>query len=60
MMMTEKYYTLPCYSTIYPSSTKTHRDYQKTIYKPNTMKLLIDQQPTIRTHSLYDIQQRID
>ena len=73
--MTEKYYTLPsstsfCYSTIYHSPTrdrvreiKTRLDFQNkssTLYEPDNMKLLLEQQPTIRTYSLYDVQERID
>jgi hypothetical protein len=74
MMMTEKYYTLPtssfCYSNFYrsPTTTRIHEiknrlNFQKkrsTIYEPNNMKFLIEQQPTVRTYSLYDIQERID
>ncbi|CAF1451694.1 unnamed protein product [Adineta steineri] len=62
-----------CYSTIYHSSSttnhihdiKNHLNFQKNIsslYEPTTtdMKLLIGQQPTVRTHSLHDVQERID
>jgi hypothetical protein len=57
-----------CYSTIYPPPT-THRiceiknrlDLQKktSLNEENNMKLLLEQQPTIRTYSLYDVQDRI-
>jgi len=63
-----------CYSTIYhpPSSSTTNRiceiknrlDLQKklstSLHEKNNMKLLIEQQPTIRTYSLYDVQERIN
>ncbi|UJR23180.1 hypothetical protein I4U23_026199 [Adineta vaga] len=59
-----------CYSTrCHPSTTnhlheiKNRLNFQKkpsTIYEDNSMKLLIDSQPIIRTHSLYDVQERID
>ena len=59
-----------CYSTIYHSSRanrvheiKNRLNFQKktsTIYQQTPMKLLFDSQPTVRTHSLYDVQERID
>ncbi|CAF4373402.1 unnamed protein product [Rotaria sp. Silwood2] len=60
------------YSTIYHSPiTKNHireiknrlhsnKKQNSTLYEQNNMKLLIEQQPTIRTYSLYDIQERIN
>ncbi|CAF3473427.1 unnamed protein product [Rotaria sp. Silwood1] len=60
------------YSTIYHSPiTKNHireiknrlhsqKKQISTLYEHNNMKLLIEQQPTIRTYSLYDIQERIN
>jgi hypothetical protein len=59
-----------CYSTIYHSPT-TNRIHEiknrlnlkkktSTFYEEKNMKLLIEQQPTIRTYSLYDVQERID
>jgi len=60
-----------CYSTIYhsPKKNRIHEiknrlDLQKktstSLYEQNKMKLLIEQQPTIQTYSLYDVQERID
>ncbi|CAF1672758.1 unnamed protein product [Adineta ricciae] len=59
-----------CYSTIYHSSRanrvheiKNRLNFQKktsTIYQQTPMKLLFDSQPTVRTHSLHDVQERID
>lgn len=62
-----------CYSTTYHSPTITLRNRIRDIkyrfhsqqnslslHEPNNMKLLIEQQPTIRTFSLYDVQNRID
>ena len=59
-----------CYSTIYHSpkttrireiKTRLHSQRKSsTLNQPNHMKLLLEQQPIIRTYSLHDVQERIN